>query len=117
MEEDEYVVEDILDKRVGKKGNVEYLIKWKDFNQPEDNTWEYFANIENFKQLVYDFETKLLDAKNIQQKEKQGNEVESIEADLKSKNVAADLNKKGQTETITGNNTEVQGVGCPLRRG
>ena len=91
MEEDEYIVEEILDKRVAKKGKVEYLIKWKDFNQPEDNTWEYFANIESFKQQVYDFETKLLDAKKIRQKEKQGNEVESIETDLKSKNVAAYL--------------------------
>ena len=50
MEEDEYIVEEILDKRVAKKGKVEYLIKWKDFNQPEDNAWEYFSNIESFKQ-------------------------------------------------------------------
>lgn len=39
--EDEYVVEKILDKRYNSKTKkTEYLIKWKGYNNPSDNTWE-----------------------------------------------------------------------------
>ena len=62
-EEEEYIVEKILDKRIAKKGKVEYLIKWKTFNNTDDNTWEYFENIEEFKNKVYKFETKLNEEK------------------------------------------------------
>ena len=115
MEEDEIIVEEILDKRVAKKGKVEYLIKWKDFNQPEDNTWEYFENIENFKQQVYDFETKLMDSKRIQQTDKEDHEVKSIETNTKRKNAAANLIKKGENETNTGNNLEKEGQNARIR--
>ena len=38
VEEDEFVVEKILEKRRTKKGKLEYLVKWKGFDLPEDNT-------------------------------------------------------------------------------
>lgn len=38
--EEVYIVENILDKRTTKKGRVEYLIKWKGYDDPADNTWE-----------------------------------------------------------------------------
>ena len=75
MEEGEQIVEEILNKRIAKKGKVEYLIKWKNLDK---NTWDYFENIENFKHLVYAFEKKLMDAKKKQQKAKQ---------DMESKNL------------------------------
>ena len=43
-EEEEYVVEKVVDKRVGKNGKIEYLLKWKGYNN-KDNTWESRENI------------------------------------------------------------------------
>jgi len=56
-EEEEYMVEKILDKRI--KGNkVQYYLKWK--NYPEaDNTWEPVDNLADCKDLIRDFEEKL----------------------------------------------------------
>ena len=45
MSDEEYEVEKVLDKRV-KKGQVEYLVKWKNYDDPDDNTWEPIGNLE-----------------------------------------------------------------------
>jgi len=46
-EHGEYVPEDILDDRVAADGSKEFLIKWKGYDKPEDNTWEPAANFED----------------------------------------------------------------------
>ena len=56
MNEDEFIVEKILDKRNAKKGKVEYLIKWKNYDNPEDNTWEPVDNIDGYKNLIEAYE-------------------------------------------------------------
>ena len=45
MSDEEYEVETILDKRI-RKGNVEYHVKWKGWNDPADNTWEPVGNLD-----------------------------------------------------------------------
>jgi chromobox protein 1 len=58
-DEDDYEVEKIMDKRVAKKGKVEYLVKWKNFDDPADYTWEPVDNLEDVKYMVVKFEKKL----------------------------------------------------------
>ena len=42
--EEVYIMEKILDKRISSSGKLEYLIAWENFG-PEDNTWEPQSNI------------------------------------------------------------------------
>ena len=55
MEED-FQVERILDKRVGKSGKVEYLLKWRGYYD-EDNTWEPQDNLD-CTALIQEYERK-----------------------------------------------------------
>jgi len=58
-EDEEFIVENILDKRTAKRGKVEYLIKWKNYDKPEDNTWEPMSNLGGFTELIEKFESKI----------------------------------------------------------
>ncbi len=56
LEEDEYYVEKVLDKKVI-KGQDRYLIKWEGW--PEDaSTWEPLENLGNINNLIEDFEKR-----------------------------------------------------------
>ena len=51
---EEYEVEALLGKR-RRKGEVQYLVKWKGWDRPEDNSWEPLINLD-CKDLVEDYE-------------------------------------------------------------
>ena len=58
-EDEEYEVEEILNKRI-KKGEIEYLVKWKGWDLPEHNTWEHSDNLgNNALETIKEYEVKL----------------------------------------------------------
>jgi len=57
-EDEEYEVEELLNKRI-KKGQVEYLVKWKGWDLPEHNTWEHRDNLANSSEIISEYEIKL----------------------------------------------------------
>ena len=61
IEEDDFEVEKILERRVTKKGNVEYLVKWKNFDDISDATWEPADHLESVPNLIKKFEKELKD--------------------------------------------------------
>jgi len=91
--EDEFIVEKILDKRSVKKRKVEYLIKWKNYNKPEDNTWEPAANITGHKNLIEDYENALSDIP-VENKDIDQNSLPVEHKDGKSKQEITETNKQ-----------------------
>ena len=59
MSDEEYEVEKVLDKRTKKGGKVEYLVKWRGYDDPDDNTWEPHENLEGSEAEIKKFETDL----------------------------------------------------------
>jgi hypothetical protein len=49
-------VEKIMEKRITKKGNVEYLVKWKTFDDSVETTWEPASNLLDIKDMIKKFE-------------------------------------------------------------
>jgi len=67
-EEQDYIVEKILDKRI-KSNKVQYFLKWKGYPDT-DNTWEPVDHLEDCKDLIREFEDKLKKKQEEQQVEK-----------------------------------------------
>ncbi|GJE98641.1 chromo domain-containing protein [Phanerochaete sordida] len=54
-DEEEWEVEDILDSRRDKNGNLEYQVLWKHSPHGDRRTWESRANLTNCAELLEDF--------------------------------------------------------------
>ena len=67
--EEIYEVEKILEKR-GKGKKTEYLIKWKNYDDPHDNTWEPVDSLDGSEKLIKKFEKELKDAEESYEVEK-----------------------------------------------
>lgn len=70
LDDEEYVVEKIADKRVGKEGKFEYLLKWKGYDDSE-NTWEPEENLD-CPDLICQYESKQSKAKDKQKRRTEG---------------------------------------------
>jgi len=57
-DDQEYIVEKIKEKRV-KRGKIEYLVKWKHFDDPAEDTWEPAAKLKEVDWAIEDFEKKI----------------------------------------------------------
>ena len=53
-DEEEYEVEKVVGKRT-RKGKLEYLVKWKGWDNPDDNTWEPIAHLD-CRELIDEYE-------------------------------------------------------------
>ena len=49
-----YEVEKILDKR-GRGRMAEYLVKWRNYDDPNENTWEPASNLKDAKEAIKKF--------------------------------------------------------------
>merc|ERR1711874_541850 len=88
-DEEEYEVEKIIEKRL-RKGKVEYLVKWKNWNDPGDNTWEPIAHLD-CDDIISKFEKENPTEK--KKGEKRKSEVETTNAPSK---VAKKSNEKAK---------------------
>ena len=55
-DEDDIEVEKIIDRRITKRGKVEYLVKWKTFDDIVETTWEPASNLISVKDMIKQFE-------------------------------------------------------------
>merc|ERR1711936_1515480 len=100
-EGEEYEVEKILDRRV-RKGKTEYLIKWKGYDNEEDNTWEPQENLDcedkiiDFEKNRKNKEEKAAGSKGEKKKEKDDNKPRGFARGLTAERIIGATNDPGE---------------------
>ena len=56
--EEQYEVDQIVEKRF-RKGQVEYLVQWKNYEDPKENTWESAEDLQDAAEMIKKFEKEL----------------------------------------------------------
>jgi len=101
-EGEEYEVEKILDHRT-RKGKAEYLIKWKGYDNEDDNTWEPVENLD-CKDKIEEFNSKKKKSEE-KDKEKKGekrkSETTSKKEEPKKKKEKDDSKPRGFSRGLT----------------
>jgi len=99
-EDEEFIVEKILDKRTAKRGKVEYLIKWKNYDKKEDNTWEPVNNLGGYKELIETFEKIEVDKKDDAEQVSEPIKITNgIQKEKKNENTAAKKTSKKEKKS------------------
>ena len=62
-EDDDFDIEKIIDRRITRKGKVEYLVKWNNFDDIVETTWEPACNLLKVQNLINVFEKELDEGK------------------------------------------------------
>ena len=101
-----------MDKRIVKGKKVEYLIKWKNYDAPEDNTWEPADALEVANELIEIFEKQSKeekDGKSDGDVQKKAEKMEVTEKSLIANGLTENsLEKKKRKKEKASNSPEVK---------
>lgn len=104
MAEEEYTVEDILDKRTNRKGKIEYLVKWENYPVAA-STWEPLEHLTNSMDIIRDFEARQA-GKEKTEKSLKPTEGNAAAAADKYSSTPGNPNKPQNAESSSGSKTE-----------
>ena len=99
VQEEEYEVELIVDKRE-MLGRVEYLVKWKGWEDVSDRTWEPLDNLDGSLNLVEEYEKKEAEKK-VKPASKRTSDIKFVHDTTKKKKGRGDIKEDKEPSPVT----------------
>ena len=99
VQEEEYEVELIVDKRE-MLGRVEYLVKWKGWEDISDRTWEPLDNLDGSLNLVEEYEKKEAEKK-VKPASKRTSDIKFVHDTTKKKKGRGDIKEDKEPSPVT----------------